>query len=468
MPSSADSTIAAIARSASSARRRAATSAVSSAVRSCTRRSRCSCSSARSSAAPAWLPNASSVRSSSSESSSSSGPESCRMPRTCWPARSSTPRSASGAAREIDRRARDAPVGDLHPRPAHARQLHRAGERLDDHLALARRAVEALGEAVEQVERVVGTRQLAVEVDGLLEGREEEVDHLLALGGDLVAAGQHRHAAALAHVGQRALHARQQRRALVRLADEVVGPAGEALDHVLRARERGQQDHRRAAQRRVGLERAAQRVAVHPRHHDVGQDQPGWLLAGELERRDAVARQPHVVAGLPTAGAAAARPGSGCPRRPGCRSSRPAPARAPTAASAIRSGASTSTAALSRTASPGMPKITLDASSWAIVSAPASRIRRSPSAPSRPMPVSRMPTDSRPQHVATESNRRLIEGRKPFTGGPPSKLDAVAVDAHVAIRSRRHRSCRAAARRRVRRAPPPSACASRAIRRSRR
>ena len=79
---------------------------------------------------------ASSVRSSSSSSSCSSGPTSCRMPRTCWPARSSTPRSASGAPREVDRRARDAPAGDLDPRAAHARQLHRAGERLDDHLAL--------------------------------------------------------------------------------------------------------------------------------------------------------------------------------------------------------------------------------------------------------------------------------------------------------------------------------------------
>ena len=38
------------------------------------------------------------------------------------------------------------------------------------------------------------------------------------------------------------------------------------------------------------------------------------------------------------------------------------------------------------------------------------------------MPVSSTPTASRPQLSATELKRRLIDGRKPFTGGAWSRL----------------------------------------------
>ena len=77
-----------------------------------------------------------------------------------------------------------------------------------------------------------------------------------------------------------------------------------------------------------------------------------------------------------------------CPRR---RSSAPATRRRRWPRRCAGSGSSASTAP-SACAAAGMPQTTLVGSSWPMVSAPASRIVRSPAAPSRPMPVSSTPT----------------------------------------------------------------------------
>src|SRR6266849_4681616 len=69
------------------------------------------------------------------------------------------------------------------------------------------------------------------------------------------------------------------------------------------------------------------------------------------------------------------------------------------------------------TAAVGMPAITADPLSWAIPPPPAARIARTPSAPSRPIPVSTTPTLRAPKTRATERNSGSAAGRTPHTGG---------------------------------------------------
>ena len=57
------------------------------------------------------------------------------------------------------------------------------------------------------------------------------------------------------------------------------------------------------------------------------------------------------------------------------------------------------------------------ASDSAIVRPPARRIARKPSTPSRPIPVRITASALRPKAAATESKRKVPEGRKPPTAG---------------------------------------------------
>jgi hypothetical protein len=69
-------------------------------------------------------------------------------------------------------------------------------------------------------------------------------------------------------------------------------------------------------------------------------------------------------------------------------------------------------------ASWGMPKTTQEASSWAMVKAPASCISRSPLAPSSPMPVMMTPTAFLPAYRAPERNNTSTLGLWRETSGP--------------------------------------------------
>ena len=68
----------------------------------------------------------------------------------------------------------------------------------------------------------------------------------------------------------------------------------------------------------------------------------------------------------------------------------------------ICSSVETCSAAPRAIASRGMPKTTHEASSWAMVSAPAWRSASNPSAPSEPMPVSNAATIGTPSNFASE------------------------------------------------------------------
>ncbi|EAU64258.1 hypothetical protein STIAU_1721 [Stigmatella aurantiaca DW4/3-1] len=75
-------------------------------------------------------------------------------------------------------------------------------------------------------------------------------------------------------------------------------------------------------------------------------------------------------------------------------------------------------AAPRRMASRGMPKTTELASSWASVTAPERLSASMPSAPSRPMPVSRQPMARPPSSRAADSNSTSTEGRHEWRSGP--------------------------------------------------
>ena len=79
-------------------------------------------------------------------------------------------------------------------------------------------------------------------------------------------------------------HARQHRGGVDGLVDEVGAARFEAAAFVLGVRQRGQKDDGHAASGRVGLELAADLVAVHLRHHHVEHDEVGRLAAADLQR----------------------------------------------------------------------------------------------------------------------------------------------------------------------------------------
>ena len=81
---------------------------------------------------------------------------------------------------------------------------------------------------------------------------------------------------------QRLAHALDHRLPLERLGDEVVGPLLHGGDGRLDGAVGGHQHH--LDLRRHGLERAQQRLAAHPRHHQVGDHHRGALAPRHLER----------------------------------------------------------------------------------------------------------------------------------------------------------------------------------------
>ncbi len=60
---------------------------------------------------------------------------------------------------------------------------------------------------------------------------------------------------------------------VVGLEDEVVGPALQPADDIVRIGQRGDEHHRHVAQAGIGLDAAAQLVAVHLRHDHVADDE---------------------------------------------------------------------------------------------------------------------------------------------------------------------------------------------------
>ena len=94
---------------------------------------------------------------------------------------------------------------------------------------------------------------------------------------------------------QRRAHARHELLVGERLDDVVDGAGVEAGDARVRLRVRGEEDDR-GRRRALGLDRAADLVAVAAGHRHVDEQQVGMLVAGELERLLAVGRGDHRVA----------------------------------------------------------------------------------------------------------------------------------------------------------------------------
>ena len=114
-----------------------------------------------------------------------------------------------------------------------------------------------------------------------------------------------------------------------------------------------------------------------------------------------------------------------------------------------------------RIASRGMPNTTHEASSWAMVMAPASFISRSPAAPSEPMPVRSRPMALRPATCATERNSTVDRRFVPVHRQTVKHLDivpaGVRLEEQVTVPGRNQRD---AAVDPGRRSPPPSRTAA--------
>ena len=145
--------------------------------------------------------------------------------------------------------------------------------------------------------------QFAIDLHRLLIGGDQQVEDLLAFRIDevlLVAQVQGDadfHILVLAQllVHQHVADAVEQVVFRVRLADEIVGAAFDAADDVLRVVERGDEDHGNVAQGRIGLDGAAQVVAIHFRHDDIGQYQVRLALADGGQGQLAIRRHARVV-----------------------------------------------------------------------------------------------------------------------------------------------------------------------------
>jgi hypothetical protein len=93
---------------------------------------------------------------------------------------------------------------------------------------------------------------------------------------------------------ERALEHDAEPRHLERLLDEVVGPFLDGLDRVLDRAAPGEEHDRAVGQ--LGAQRAQEPEPVHPRHHEIGEDDVGVPLDRAPERLGPVARRLDVVA----------------------------------------------------------------------------------------------------------------------------------------------------------------------------
>ena len=153
-------------------------------------------------------------------------------------------------------------------------------------------------------EILVGRDQFLIFGNRIFKRRHEEIEHLLPAGlhAKLLPRNRHLERRLLARVTHRRLqqrvHAPEQVFRLVWLGDVVVGPGVEAADDVNWIRERGEEDEGHVPQGGVGFHRLAEFVAGHHRHLDVGDDDVGHPLLGELERLGAVLTPADRMAGL--------------------------------------------------------------------------------------------------------------------------------------------------------------------------
>ena len=150
----------------------------------------------------------------------------------------------------------------------------------------------------------VGSDQFLIFRDGVFKRRNEQIEHLLPAGlyTKFLPRDRHLKRRLLGDVAHRRLeqgvHPPEQVFRLVWLGDVVVGPGVEAADDVNWIRERGEEDEGHVPQGGVGFHRLAEFVAGHHRHLDVGDDDVGHPLLGELERLGAVLTPADRMAGL--------------------------------------------------------------------------------------------------------------------------------------------------------------------------
>ncbi len=165
------------------------------------------------------------------------------------------------------------------------------------------RGVEA---AIQHAQLVLGATQILVALRRRIAGRQQQVEDLPPVGGDETPLAvqvnldrvEPRVFGGQPAVGKQVADALEQQPVVVWLEHETVGAALQAADHVERVRERRHQDHRHAAQRRVGLDMPGQLAAVHLRHADIADDDVGHENRRLLERQPAVGADRHLEAVL--------------------------------------------------------------------------------------------------------------------------------------------------------------------------
>ncbi|MDT4821239.1 hypothetical protein FQZ97_544090 [compost metagenome] len=336
-------------------------------------------------------------------------------------------RAGAGQAHRVLRVTR---VGHQQPGAAGVGELEDAPQRSVYHMLLVAGVGQATGEVEQAIEQriaagqfIVLDLQLVVQPHALLVGGDQQIEDLLAAGGDEMPLALQHHLHAHLHplvgaqfqVHQEVADARHQVLLVERLDDEVVGARSQPMHHVTGIGQRGDQDHRDTLGLGRALDLPAQLVAVHFRHHDIADDDGRPPLGDHPQRLDAIAGDTHPAADrfehvlqLGSLGRAVLHHqdfsirvhgvspfyASFAARRSAIRSSR----------AAMPSGVSTWRAASRPMAACGMESIMALDGSCTSVSAPLRRNAASPSAPSRPMPESWMPMTRSRKFRAAERN----------------------------------------------------------------
>ncbi|MCY1540798.1 hypothetical protein D9M68_764570 [compost metagenome] len=204
--------------------------------------------------------------------------------------------------------------------------------------------------------------------------------------------------AAQFEIDQKVTDTRHQVLLVIGFDDEVVGAAGQAMHHIPRIGQAGDQDHREAGGLWIPLELATQFVAIHLGHHDVADDDGRRVLGDTRQGLDPIARDPYPAPGrleqvlqLGSLGRAVLDyqdfgVGVHDPPPSGTTLREPLRSEIELSSAAISSGGSTLRAACRLMAASGMASITALAGSWTMVRAPLRCNSARPSAPSRPMP----------------------------------------------------------------------------------
>lgn len=191
-------------------------------------------------------------------------------------------------------------------------ELQNTPQRRVYYIVLAIGIGQATGEVEQAVEQRIGACQLVVlglqfmvEAHALFVGGNQQVEDLLAAGGDEMpfTVEYHLHAhlypfvATKLKIDQKVADARHQVLLVIGLDDKVVGATSQAMHHIAGIGQAGDQNHRNGLGTRAGLELATEFVAIHLRHHDIADDDVRQPLFSQRQGFDPVARHAHLATG---------------------------------------------------------------------------------------------------------------------------------------------------------------------------